>query len=119
MKTLDQMTPDELRALANQKEKEDSNKIVKVGYLKEDLYHFIKTGLLDVLNRTDWFLSKNKVEKIFLEIKSHFEIILKAGSKFDCYLEEGEESWYDSSNAGVECMSAKWATKYLENIECL
>jgi hypothetical protein len=113
------MSPAELRALADNKEKDEVDRPVKTGTLKFDLYDFDDFDL-------DWYytfdpecmyFTKEEVDQCVKELPSKFKIVLSKGTKFVCYLENDRDSWYDTSNYGVERMSNKWAEKHLENIQ--
>lgn len=116
MKTLDQMTPSELRELANKKEKE--SKACRVGFLKHDLYY--KAHLMtddDVFEFEYGVMTLSEVKKAIEDFKNKFELVLKKGTKFLSYMRNGEEYWFDCANHGLEDMSLKWANKHLMLIQ--
>lgn len=117
---INSLSPKELRELADKKELED--RVVKIGYLKEDLYDFHSNGNGNgIVFRRNWaklcwLNTKKEKENIIKDFKSRFELVLPAGTKFVCFLYEGREEWYDDVNYGLEGMDAAWAEKYLEKI---
>lgn len=124
------MTADELFALAYKKQQEERDrlsqevaveeeeKVVKTGRLKNDLYEFPDNMFnLDSYSSEYWF-SEADVNVLVDKFRSLFEVIVKKGTKFVCYVYDGEESWYqDEESYVMEDMSAEWAKKHLENIE--
>jgi hypothetical protein len=111
------MTPKELRALADKLEQEE--KMVKVGYAKEDLYNFDGPGPGITYHRGwgDFWLQTGKKKNLLIEdFISSFALVIPKGTKFVCYIRNGKELWYDDINYGIENMDSKWAEKYLENI---
>lgn len=111
------MSPQELRKLADKKEQE--NVVRKVGYLKCDLYNFQSDRNGSINFSASWgsFWLKTKEEKddLIREFKSRFEKVLKKGTKFVCFITDGEECWFDDENYGVESMTTAWAAEWLEN----
>ena len=107
------MTPDELRALADKKEEE---RIRKIGFLRCDLYttdnHFDSRYFDD-----DWIFTSDVKDQYIKEFEAGFELALPKGTKFVCYIEDGEESWFDDINYGAENLDKAWADKYLEKVE--
>jgi len=105
MKNADLMTPEELRALATEKEKNEVP--VKTGTLKHDLYQLEHPY-------TDEF-SLNTLSRIRNIKKKMFRLVLEKGTEFICYMFEGEELWFEF-NGTVEEATAEWAHQHLENI---
>lgn len=114
-----QMTPDELRDLADAIEQESI--VRKVGYLKEDLYNFSSDDSSGICFHQEWgdFWLKTKSERdaLIAKFSSNFKKVLDKGTKFNCYFVDGKELWYDSVNYGVEEMSKEWAEKWLVDIQ--
>ncbi len=110
------MTPSELRALADKKEKE--NKPLKVGYLKADLFVF--KGIERIAGGATYLSpqAQNYVNALVEEIKSKMTLELKAGTKFYYYYKDGYGVWYDDVNYGKE-YSYKEGCGLLENISDL
>lgn len=117
---IDSMTPQQLRELADKKEKDDENKIIKVGYLKMDLYSFESDHYSKILFAEDWgdfWLKTNEEMLAIIEsFKEKFKLVLPKGSKFVCYHYDDQDFWFDDENVGVEQVDNNWAEKYLENI---
>lgn len=120
MKKLEDMTPNELRKLADEKENEEWVEI-KEGFLKEDIYSmnclndYLKYNTkIDINFITE--TEKRKIERDF----DQFEKLLKKGTRFLCYdFKEEGQLWFDDVNCGIEEQSNDWAEKYLENIRKL
>lgn len=51
------------------------------------------------------------------KMENCLELSVPAGSKFDCYIENGEESWYDTESGLFAGMDAEWAKQYLRDIQ--
>lgn len=113
------MSPKELRELADKKEKE--NKPTKTGFLKEDLYYFESDSSNGLSFFQTWgiFWLKTVEQMEYLKslFSSRFKKVLPKGTQFLCYTIDGEDFWYDCINCGVEEMDNSWAEKYLENIK--
>ena len=109
---LDDLTQEEYDLIMqkrNEKDKESEAQLpVKTGTLRHDLY-FIE----DDYRCEQWHCTKSEKDEI---IQSMFSLILKKGAKFECYIENGIESWYDCANIGFECMPEYWADKHLDQI---
>ena len=108
---IENMTPEQLRKLADSIEEEQNNKVVKIGYLKHDLYINYSVRLPE--NHT-FIYTKKTFDKFIDKIKNEFDI-LKKGTKFICFF--GEDGWFDNINYGLECLDDKWAEENLERIE--
>lgn len=111
MKNADEMTPEELRRLADEKEFEEQYKVVKTGILKHDLYYIdedpikVSTNGVGVVTKERW----DEILKNLLKT----EPCLEKGDTFECYLEDGEEYWHDEDGY-VEGESAEWAKEHLD-----
>lgn len=111
------MNSKQLRELADKMDEEDI--VRKIGYLKEDYYSFDSDGNGFVFSQpyTDfWLLTKKEKIKLINQFESKFELVLLKGTKFNCYVIDGKECWFDDVGYGVEMMNSKWAEKNLENI---
>lgn len=118
----DFMTPAELRALADLKEKENS--IIKRATLKHDLYEPPQEagfgGIRYHNNEMDhWLLTQHQKNAIIEEFSDQFELVLPKGTPFVAYMVSGNELWYDDVNFGCEDQSEEWARKNLENFVLL
>ena len=112
MKTLEEMTPDELRALADKKEKMNKDeplKPVKTGKLKHDLY---------TVNPNDFFNLVATKKELSDFVCKGAELVLSAGETFLCYLVNGGvEEWADSDECYIEFETAEWAAANLIDIK--
>ena len=115
MKDANFMTPDELRALADKKEAEDV--IAKTGELKHDLYCFDEHDITFKLHEMDWMITKEEFDSFLDYVSKSTPMELKKGTPFVCFMEDGEESWYDDVNYGIEGVGSDWAEKHLINIK--
>ena len=116
------LTKKEKELILKKRAEEEALKPKKVGYLKEDLYSYENDEGCNLKFYADcesgfWLCNKEQKNKWIEEFSKHFEIALKKGSKFVCYIDDDEDRWYDDHNYGVESMDAEWAQKFLENIE--
>ena len=116
------MTPAELRALAG--EKENSNRIVKEGYLNQDWYSFddpldydpddSKSVPVDPGDFPDYML-RVEVEDIKDKFATCFKVAIPKGTKFVCRVYQGVETWSKTDDE-LEYQDEEFADKYLENI---
>lgn len=112
------LSPEEKRLIEDLRKKKkaeaDANTPKMMAYAKENI-HSINTNLLKELKdgMYGWYLSKSDIESLNEEM---FSMEVPAGTEFVCYLESGEESWYDTVY-GIEGMDAEWARKYLRDIQ--
>ena len=99
------MSAQELMSLAYKKQQEerdrlaqecvDEDKVVKIGYLKHNLYEF-PGGNFDVEHYcSEYFFPEEEITKLVDKFKEEFAVIAKKGSKFICYIYDDEESWYE------------------------
>ena len=110
------MTASELRTLAEEKEKE--NKPIKIGYLKHDVFLVYNREHAVIFD--DFVISKQDLKetiKKFLETFHNSIDKIEKGAKFECFLFDGIEYWYDIENKGVDEMESDWAEKHLERIK--
>jgi hypothetical protein len=113
------MTSAELYALAAKKHEEEEaaeNCVKREGFLKEDLYSYDKTVVSELEESgflEFWLYTAKEKETI---IFNSFALVLKKGTRFVCFIDNGKESWFDDVNYGIEEMDAYWAGKYLENV---
>ncbi len=111
------MSPEELRALADKKEQEST--VVKIGYLKHDLYSCYRDKYIhirDQFYRGFYNIEKHIIDDLIKNVSTAFKITAKQGTKFVCYIVEEKESWFDDENIGIEDMPKEWAEEHLENI---
>lgn len=110
--------------ILDKRKKEDENTVKKTGVLKHDLFYIdsrypeIRHDISDIIKTHGWWLKQDTVLSIVEQIKNELlnNLQVKAGTLFDCYIDKGEELWYDSSGIGLEEMSAEWAKNNLKDI---
>lgn len=102
----------EEKALVEKLRKEKEDRLPKmVGYAKEDLYQ------VNAYESENWFASASEREEMIADFSENYiEISAPAGSQFDCYIENGQEAWYDEADGLFAGMDAEWARKYLRDI---
>lgn len=103
------MSAAELRALADQKDKEEKdslNKVIKIGYLKRDLYQ-----VDDQVGGFDFDYGAATKKEIKEITKLMFIKVLPAGTKVECFHYDGEDFWFDTVGYIEEWpdwMAKKW-----------
>lgn len=117
-KQVDHCTPEELRALADKMEQESQP--IKVATLKHDLYDFHAqyagtNRAYYIEDVEDWYFTEEVKKQLVQDFLDKFEIMAHKGVRFVCYCIDGEETWFDDENIGIENMSSEWAEKNLEN----
>ena len=125
-----QMTPDELRALAD--EKEEQSKPIKKATLKHDLYRFdsdsgfpygtIRLAIPEKFKH-HWLYTKEERDEILENFKSQindcFKHTLDNGTEFLCFKYDGKEQWEDADFGEIEGADNNWAKTHLTNIKKL
>ena len=104
---------------------EESQKPKKYGVLKHDLYFLdsryaeVKFSLEDIVNEDGWWLTREQILNIVEQIKDELlsEICAPKGTKFDCYIDNEDELWYDSEGVGIEECDKRWASKNLIDVK--
>lgn len=121
-KKIEDMTPAELRKLADEKEQQEINRIIKVGYAKEDIYSLPVEGsgrLTLTLDTPYWFGTKDVVEELINNLRNESKVIIPKGHKFECFRGHCGEDVWDSVNSELENMEDAFAKEFLENITVL
>jgi len=117
MRNAETMKPEELRALAEEKEQREAESRMLVGYAKHALFSI--DSLRSIASRVDYGMSsltENEVKNILSEVKNLVERIARKGQRFECFVyKDGTQSWYDEKGWFVD-MDAEWAQKHLERI---
>lgn len=99
---------------AQEAKEKEANSPKLVGYAKEDLYSIDTETLEEIRDgQHGWYPSASDVKNLVDQI---FNKEVEAGAEFVCYMEDGEEAWYDSVY-GIEHMDAEWARQYLRDIK--
>lgn len=111
MKELKDLSAAELRKLAEKKQKEEENTIVKTGVLKKDIYYFDGSR-----THVPEYCSFELKEQIIKEFTDNFKVICPAGMLFNCYVIDGEELW-DSENNEICEYDEVWAKHNLSDIK--
>jgi hypothetical protein len=126
------MTAAELFALAYEKQQDErdrleketdnENKIVKVGYLKHNIYEFPYDTFDIGRYCDDYIFTEEGVEDIIQKFRDEFILVAEKGVKFVCYViydgDEIEEIWYRDDSEGDDMeLGDDWAKEHLENIE--
>lgn len=117
MKSIKDMTPEELRKLADEKE-DELNSVIKEGILKHDIYHH---GIERITpsQYLDWNFTKDEFDQFINNISNHMlKLMIPKETRFICYNDCGIEFWTDDINFGIEADN-DWAEKHLENIKDL
>ena len=115
MTNANDLSPAELRALADKKEEEA--KIRKVGILKHDLYDYPSVigvgGLHYHRDDVGHLMTSTKKDEIINNFMRGFKLIAPRGTKFNCYLIDGEEYWEDDNGIGIETTDPEWVKNHL------
>lgn len=118
------LTKAEKELILKKREEEENQKVKKTGVLKHDLFYLesrypeVRFPLDDLVSEYGWWFTKDQLLVVVEQIKDELFGALKAprGTNFDCYIEDGEEIWYDSHGIGIEGYNSDWAKKNLINI---
>lgn len=113
------LSPDQLRALADQKEQEA--KVRKIGFLRHDLYDFPSvvgySGLHYHRGDIQFPLTPAERDDAIKKFTRGFKMILPRGLRMNCYLIDGEEVWSDDDGNLEIINDARWVEKHLERVE--
>lgn len=110
------LTKEEEQIILEHRKKQKESEIQKTGILKENL--FIFEGALSSCLNGKWLFGLVEKDQIIKNFKSGFKLIVKAGSIFDCYIDNGHEQWYDREY-GLEGLPESWANSHLKNIKAV
>lgn len=119
------LTKEEEELIMARRKEDEEKRAKKEGFLKKDLYSYDISGRscnlgFELESDTDFWLCDKETKEEWIKLfTEHFELVLKKGTRFVCYIEGGKELWYDDVNYGVENMDEKWAKEYLINIRPL
>lgn len=122
------ITEEEKELILRKREKDLEDSIYRSAISKCDLYYCsfdqmgcCGSGIMFVEEFDYSFVSKEDIEKALEKIKNIYDsyLVLKKGTKFVSYLENGVEEWYDDERFGIEGMENDWAEKYLTNFKQL
>jgi len=90
----------------------EAEKPVKSGVLKHNLYRVNEQRF----TIDGWLFSEEEKAKIINRFDDRFTLIPK-GTEMVCYIEDGEESWYDDDS--LNGLSADWADENVTDIKKL
>lgn len=111
------LTKEEKELILKRRAEEKTRTAEKIGYLKEDLYWLdveLMQHYIDQIINFPYFTS-SELDKMFSDIKQKTKCIAVKGAIFDCFIENGYESWYDREYE-LECLSKDFAENFLVNI---
>jgi hypothetical protein len=122
------LTEEEKQLILEKRRKENELNFKKTGILKHDVYGLPTNGysqfafdLRDIIEEHGLFVPKEVVLGIVEQIKDELlstEWLIPSGTKFESYMIDGKELWYDQ-NEDVCDMDSTWASKNLKNIKKL
>jgi len=114
------LTAKEKQLILEKRAQEEAGKPKKHGVLKHDLFCLdfreprVDIDISDIIEQYGWFIPKNAVDEIRTRCLNEDDMIIaKKGTKFDCYIDGGEELWYDAEGIGIEEVDSKWAKIHL------
>jgi hypothetical protein len=109
------LSKEEEQLIIKHRDAVEAGKAKKEGFLKKDLYAYdYKEEWKE--NSDFWLYTVEDVREAINELKRSLTVVLKKGTRFICYIDNGVEEWYDDENFGIEGEDATWSKKYLENI---
>lgn len=116
MKNADSMTPEQLRELADEKEKQAGDVKRFIGYAKHDIFYLNPVWRKHVISSDRirdgaTALSRKDIDKIKSDIEDSLDIIVKKGDPVHCVVEDGKQLWYDDEEYFL--MNEEWAKKML------
>ncbi|CAB4196925.1 hypothetical protein UFOVP1290_445 [uncultured Caudovirales phage] len=106
------LTEEEKQLILKKRIEDEDQKPIKTGILKHNLYSVSENKF----NFRGWLFDENERSALLEEFESMFHIISE-GIAFDCYLNDGQECWYDAEGIGIEGMDSAWANKHLKDIK--
>lgn len=108
------LTEEEKQIIIDKRIKEEGSKPKKTGILKHDLYISTDMSFEDYpMNET---LTYDQLLEYVEKFKESF-VKHPKGMEFECYIENGIESWSDVEDGYIECQDAQWAKENLEKIK--
>lgn len=109
------LSEEEKKVILEMRKKKEDDKPKKIGFLKEDLFTISPNEDAHIFS--NWILSREEKQKEIDEFINNFQLACPAGTKFVCFIDDGNESWFDDINYGIENMDNDWANKYLKDIK--
>ncbi len=113
------LTDEEKQLILDKRAKEESEKPKKSGQLKHDLYFVAHNDVGFLRDSRYSFVTQQQIDDLIELIKCNFVLTVPKGTKFICFIEHNNESWYDDEGYGVEEMSKYWANDHLEEFQSL
>jgi 5-methylcytosine-specific restriction endonuclease McrBC regulatory subunit McrC len=114
------LTAEEKQLILEKRAEEESKKPKKHGVLKHDLYGLsiyspeLRIDIRDIIEgQMGYFVNRQSVDAIIEKVKGEIELSAPKGTKFDCYIDDGEELWYDAESIGIEEVDSEWAKLHL------
>jgi hypothetical protein len=117
------LTSEEKQLILEKRAQEEASKPKKHGVLKHDLYGLsirspeLRINISDIVeDQMGYFVTAQSIKAIFEKVKEEIEADTPdapKGTKFDCYIDDGEELWYDAEGIGIEEVDSEWAKKHL------
>lgn len=120
------LTQEEKELIIAKRKAEDETKPKKTGILRQSLFILsspspeITFNVQHIIDKEKgWWISRDSILGIVEQIKDELmsEVVAPAGTKFVCYIVNGEELWYDDHNIDIEEMDSDWAQKHLTDIK--
>lgn len=108
------LTKAEEALILEKRKQEDTDSPKKSATLKHDLYDYHDYPIPP----DDWHFTEETKQKYIQEFTNNFKIIARKGHAFVCYIDKGQEQWYDYAGE-FEGLDKSWARKNLENIKDL
>lgn len=102
------LTKEEKQLILAKRKSEQDDKPKKFAFARSNIYILRKR----IENSYSIFDEDEKNSAI----ANAFELVIPVGTKFVCFIDDNEESWYDDIGYGIEAMNHEWARKYLKNI---
>lgn len=118
VKKLEDMTPAELRAYADEKEQElNKPKLIKTAVIAKNIYIlYDERDIWDYIRNVEGnFIDEEQIDKILQNIKDGCKIAT-AGEECKCVLDYGEEVWYCEEN-DLEDWDKETAEKWIKDIK--
>jgi len=108
------LTEEEKKIILNKRKEEESNLPKKRGILKHNLYY----NSHNIFGINNYLFTEKQKNDLINDFASNFTLVPK-GTEFICYLDEGDESWYDCADGCIEAADSDFAKQNLEKIEII
>lgn len=119
------LSKEEKELILQKRQEEEKNRPQKEGFLKHDLVYFdsryVEFDIGDIIDKEEgYYLTTDSVAKIIQRCRNLLSVNtigVKKGTRFDCFIDDGVEKWYDDAGIGIEEYSKEWAALHLEKIK--